>query len=104
MLRPTHRGAGDPEAVEQLLDVGRVLAHRHPVRRDRAAAEAAQVGRDDPEAVGQRRQLRRPQRAVERVAVDQHHAVAAAGIVEGKFHPASLTAGLVRSQRLFGRR
>jgi hypothetical protein len=36
------------------------------------------------------------------VAVDQDHAVAAAGIVEGEFHPASLAAGPVRSQRLFG--
>jgi hypothetical protein len=36
--------------------------------------------------------------------VDQHHAVAAAGVVEGKFHPASLAAGPVRSQRLFGQR
>jgi hypothetical protein len=36
------------------------------------------------------------------VTVDQHHAVAAAGVVEGKLHPVSLAAGPVRSQRLSG--
>ena len=84
------RHPGDPERGEQLLDVGGVLPHQHAARRDRAAAEAPQVGRDHPEGSAQRRQLRFPQRPVERVAVDQDHALAAARIVIRKPHRESV--------------
>ena len=60
---------------------------RDEVRRDRALAEAAEVGRDDPEVGGQRVQLRLPEGAVERMPVDQDDARSAAHIVVCEFHP-----------------
>ena len=88
-----HRRPGDPERGEQFLDVGGVLPHQHAARRDRAAAEAPQVGRDHPEGSAQRGQLRFPQRPVERMAVDQDHALAAARIVIRKLHRESVEHG-----------
>jgi hypothetical protein len=98
MLRPAS-AARDAEPVEQLLDVGGELAHSHATGGDRAAPEAPQIGCRHAEAVAQRGDLRIPQRPVERVAVDQHHAVATAHVVVVvvvvvcECHAASLAAG-----------
>jgi hypothetical protein len=48
--------------------------------------EAPQVGCHHAKAVAQRGELRVPQGAVERVAVDEDNAVAAASIVVGEPH------------------
>lgn len=80
------RRVRDLEVVEQLLDVGGVLPHRHAMRRDRALPEATQVGHEHAELVAQRRALRLPQGAIERVAVDQYVAFAASGIVISEPH------------------
>ena len=49
-----HRGPADPQFGEQFRNVGGVLPHRHAPGRDRAGAEAPQVGREHPEAAAQR--------------------------------------------------
>ena len=53
---------------------------------DRAVPEAPQVGCHHAEAIAQRGELRLPQGAVERVAMDEDDAVAAASIVVGQLH------------------
>jgi hypothetical protein len=99
---------GNPEVVEQPLDVSGVFTHRDQVRGDRALAEAPQVGREHAEAVAQRGELGLPQGAVERVAMDQDHAVTAASIVVGKPDPGErsrrMPAGASRADQAAGAR
>jgi hypothetical protein len=81
MLRPTTAARATPSPSSSSSTSAGVFTHRDASWRDRAAAEAPQVGRDHPEALAQRGHLRFPERPVERVAVDEDNAAAAARLV-----------------------
>ena len=79
-------GALDAQPAEQLLDVLGVLAQRDEMRSYRACAKPPKVRRHRPKLSRQGLYLGPPQRAVERVAVYEHHARASTSIVEREFH------------------